>query len=764
MTKTFKRAAAAVLALTVMCGSTPVMPGSQSLLKTSFVADAAENEITSGGITYTLYENNSSSGFIKKTAIVKECKLGGTVTIPSQVNGYTVVGIGPRSFQGNTDVTEVVLPDTIDRLYSQAFYLCENLTSINIPAKVEAISKDALSLCDSLKSIKLDSNNKKYSLIDSVLYELDDSNQPYMLMQCPAKCGKGSVNIPSTVKIINNRAFKECTTLVSVSMPDSIETINGSAFEGCSKLVSVSFSESLTEFPAYCFRGCTSLKSITIPDHIQKIGTGCFWTCSGLENITIENAHCDIDTSAYTISSKATINGYTGSTADVYAQANNRTFKSLGSTYKVSLKVSDYTKGDVSNGGLVGTGHSTNITAIPNAGYVFDYWLDSNGKKYTSNPLKISQAGTYTAYFKPGKYNINVEYRLSGNYDDGDKCTVTGGGIHDGNSTVTLKAVPSEHATFQYWEVDSKINPDRPDIIWDNPYTFTATEDMHIVAFYAYNSYKLKAEEDEGCWIVKGLNSRTSPYNTELTYEAEAKPGYVFKGWYDDKGNLLCSDPVYTFRLKENTNLIATSEKQSGGGIKKSLIRMNKELTVDIYAELGDDVSIAYIESEDGVAAITDLADQKITEGENAGLYRLSYVTKPEHSDSPITLRLVDKDGNFLAVKSYDDDVKEGTNSATINVDDYVKEHYSGEDAKAPWLGDPMCDNIFTADDASYALRLFTKLSGGAETATAFEMSACDVNGNGVLSADDASLILRYYTKVSSGQSIDKYEYFKNPT
>ena len=75
-----------------------------------------------------------------------------------------------------------------------------------------------------------------------------------------------------------------------------------------------------------------------------------------------------------------------------------------------------------------------------------------------------------------------------------------------------------------------------------------------------------------------------------------------------------------------------------------------------------------------------------------------------------------------------------------------------------------MCDNVFSADDASYALRLFTKLSGGAETATAFEMSACDVNGNGVLSADDASLILRYYTKVSSGQTIDKYEYFKNPT
>ncbi len=51
--------------------------------------------------------------------------------------------------------------------------------------------------------------------------------------------------------------------------------------------------------------------------------------------------------------------------------------------------------------------------------------------------------------------------------------------------------------------------------------------------------------------------------------------------------------------------------KESSGNVQRSAIRMNKELTVDLYAELSDDVARAYIEGEDGVTAITDFSDKK---------------------------------------------------------------------------------------------------------------------------------------------------------
>ncbi len=223
---------------------------------------------------------------------------------------------------------------------------------------------------------------------------------------------------------------------------------------------------------------------------------------------------------------------------------------------------------------------------------------------------------------------------------------------------------------------------------------------------------------------------------------------------------------IYSEKYGYKFEPIQTNEDEntSGGIVKKSLLRTTKGLNVDFYAKLGNDVATAYIEGEDGIVAITDFDDKKVTDVEDTGLYRLSYVTKPERTGSPIKLRLVDKDGNELPLSSTDSNVKASANLATIALDDYVKKHYSGTDAKAPWLGDPMCDNVFSADDASYALRLYTKLAGGTTNATALEMSACDVNGDNKLTADDASLILRYYTKLSSGQVIDKYEYFKNPT
>ena len=60
------------------------------------------------------------------------------VTVPPLLDGYPVVGIGERAFEGKP-VAAVVLPDGLEAVGWFAFYNCDALLSITIPASVTSI-------------------------------------------------------------------------------------------------------------------------------------------------------------------------------------------------------------------------------------------------------------------------------------------------------------------------------------------------------------------------------------------------------------------------------------------------------------------------------------------------------------------------------------------------------------------------------------------------------------------------------------------------
>lgn len=66
--------------------------------------------------------------------------------------------------------------------------------------------------------------------------------------------------------------------------------------------------------------------SLTIPDCVTNISKNAFYQCLDLGNVTIYNPECSIYDSEYTILSTTVIHGYTGSTAQAYAEAYGRDF------------------------------------------------------------------------------------------------------------------------------------------------------------------------------------------------------------------------------------------------------------------------------------------------------------------------------------------------------------------------------------------------------------------------------------------------------
>ncbi|MDR0474492.1 MAG: leucine-rich repeat domain-containing protein [Treponema sp.] len=105
-----------------------------------------------------------------------------------------------------------------------------------------------------------------YSSSGGVVY--DKSRK--LLIICPSG-KKGAFTIPSSVKTINDGAFRFCSGLTSVTIPSSVTSIGESAFHSCSSLTSVKIPSSVTKIGKNAF-GYTSLTSITFEGTITLYG------------------------------------------------------------------------------------------------------------------------------------------------------------------------------------------------------------------------------------------------------------------------------------------------------------------------------------------------------------------------------------------------------------------------------------------------------------------------------------------------------------
>lgn len=71
-------------------------------------------------------------------------------TIPAQIEGYPVTGIGKKAFLGNKSVKKIVLPDTIRQIGDWAFACCAKLTKLTLPYRKLELGQGIFRDCFSL--------------------------------------------------------------------------------------------------------------------------------------------------------------------------------------------------------------------------------------------------------------------------------------------------------------------------------------------------------------------------------------------------------------------------------------------------------------------------------------------------------------------------------------------------------------------------------------------------------------------------------------
>ena len=96
-------------------------------------------------------------------------------------------------------------------------------------------------------------------------------------------------------RIIEDNAFKDCSSIESITLPNTITKIGANAFYGCTSLKSVETETGISEIGTYAFYNCTSLTSFSFPSSIVLVGDYAFANCTNLSYVLISSYFNNID-------------------------------------------------------------------------------------------------------------------------------------------------------------------------------------------------------------------------------------------------------------------------------------------------------------------------------------------------------------------------------------------------------------------------------------------------------------------------------------
>ncbi len=235
----------------------------------------------------------------------QEANLAGDLVISD-----SVTKIYGSAYKNCTALTGVIIPDSVTTISGSAFYSCTALTGVVIPDSVTSIGTKLFQNCTTLESVTFGENSQLSTISDNAFYgctslesiTIPDSVETigiYAFFECTSLTSVGpvgsgaSVEIPSGVTIISNDIFRDCTNLTSIIIPDTVTSIGERAFQDCTRFTSITIPDSVTSIGARAFTRCTKLANINVqantPPTINKTTSdqGTFYGCSALKTITV---------------------------------------------------------------------------------------------------------------------------------------------------------------------------------------------------------------------------------------------------------------------------------------------------------------------------------------------------------------------------------------------------------------------------------------------------------------------------------------------
>ena len=222
--------------------------------------------ITKDGIKYTLSDTGDYyvvNGLAGNDTVV---------IIPDHVNGIPVKEIAPEAFDREEEITEVHIPNGVEKIGYSAFGHCYKLKVVRMPEYLTVIDGDLFIDCYQLEEITLPEGVEKIG--------------SYAFCRCQSL---PSINIPETVVSIGERAFFGCNNLKTIDLPDHMDFIGSQAFYGSLGGCDMVIPEGFSRIESSAFYTC-GIVSAYVPDGVTEIGRHAFEDCKKLVSLSLPSS------------------------------------------------------------------------------------------------------------------------------------------------------------------------------------------------------------------------------------------------------------------------------------------------------------------------------------------------------------------------------------------------------------------------------------------------------------------------------------------
>jgi S-layer homology domain. len=284
--------------------------------------------------------------------------------------------IGNQAFEGTWNLQSVSFPANLTRIGSGAFHGA-GLYSVVIPAGVTTIESETFFECGSLRSAVIpdtvtyiDRNAFALTSLDSI--DIPEGVQGLGTMAFGCIDTVSSVTLPVSLSYIEAAPFCGCRSLEEIlvapgnsdystdeygalynaektvliqypngregdfSVPEGVAYIGLRAFEGCDRrLTELTLPESLTWVGERAFCSCSALRTVVFPDQVSYVDEQTFLFCPDLEELRFLNPSCEIIGDLGIGNVDLIVRGYSGSTAQHFANQYGFRFLALGSNGSV---------------------------------------------------------------------------------------------------------------------------------------------------------------------------------------------------------------------------------------------------------------------------------------------------------------------------------------------------------------------------------------------------------------------------------------------
>ena len=215
-----------------------------------------------------------------------------TVHIPDSIH-Y----IYRDAFAGCSNLKDVDLPKELLGLQTGAFKDCTSLEIIIIPQKTHYIDEGVFSGCTSMRQFLVEPENPYYTSLNGVLY----NKEMTVLFSYPCGDGNDFFQMPDSVWVIKESAFRKNNNLKKIIMSTSLNDIGPYAFEGCSSLETVIFNTGSTAMliEKDAFANCTNLSNVQTPYNLYTVSPGVFSGCTSLKSMRFHDGTHQIQYDAF---------------------------------------------------------------------------------------------------------------------------------------------------------------------------------------------------------------------------------------------------------------------------------------------------------------------------------------------------------------------------------------------------------------------------------------------------------------------------------